>query len=147
MLYFFSLSETPGTYIWSSNIIFGYLIIFFSVTSNNLVYITVLVLIVKTSLLAYPWGCLFLVSVGPLCSCSADFIIRFIAAENTITYNIEPVLMLLSILRSFFSLEVHNKYHENCFIRVSHLLLHYVRYFIPSWDSYINLGGLVWPLL
>jgi len=60
------------------------LIIFFSVTSNNLVYITVLVVIVKTSLLVYPWGCLFLVSVWPLCSCSADFIIRFIAAENAI---------------------------------------------------------------
>lgn len=70
---------------------------FFRVTSNNLVYITVLVVIVKTFLLPYSWGCLFLVSVRPLCSCSADFIIRFIAAENTITYNRERVVKLLSI--------------------------------------------------
>lgn len=87
--------------MWSSNIIFGCSIIFFSDTSNNLVYITVLV-VVKTSLLVYPLGCLFLVSMEPLCSCSADFIIMFIAAENTITYNIEPVVMLLPLSFAHF---------------------------------------------
>lgn len=75
---------------------------FFSVTSNNLVYITVLVVIVETFLLPYSWGCLFLVSVRPLCSCSADFIIRFIAAENTITHTREHVVKLLSIFCWFF---------------------------------------------